>query len=119
MAAVYIERGEFPKAAELAEQAVGINLEVGARRCAAEASELAAAAWDLAGEISRADRARARATELAVCLGGNFVRVPPPLRPGQPGLGPAGVKVRTALVKLASDDDPLYLGSSFPDPVHS
>jgi class 3 adenylate cyclase/tetratricopeptide (TPR) repeat protein len=64
MAAIYLRRGEYLTAAERAEEAVRVNLEVGARRYAAEASEVAATAWDLAGDAGRAADARARVSEL-------------------------------------------------------
>ncbi|MEA2509076.1 MAG: hypothetical protein QOG21_1158, partial [Actinomycetota bacterium] len=66
MAAIYMKRGEFLTAADRAEQAVEINLGVGATRYAAEASEVAAQAWNMAGMRARADEARARARALGL-----------------------------------------------------
>jgi class 3 adenylate cyclase/tetratricopeptide (TPR) repeat protein len=64
MAAIYMKRGEFLVAAERAEQAVEINLGVGATRYAVEASEVAAKAWEMAGQAAKADEVRARVSAL-------------------------------------------------------
>jgi ATP/maltotriose-dependent transcriptional regulator MalT len=62
MALIYIKKGDFVTAAQRADDAVQVNLEVGATRYAAEASEVAAEAWGKAGDPDRAEEARRRAS---------------------------------------------------------
>jgi class 3 adenylate cyclase/tetratricopeptide (TPR) repeat protein len=65
MATIHLKQGSYLMSAERAEEAVRVNLEVGARRYAAEAAEIASRAWLLAGRKSQSRRARLQALELS------------------------------------------------------
>ena len=65
MASVKLGQGDYPAAGEWAENAARLYLEIGAAPQASESFELAAKAWERAGEKERARASRARALELA------------------------------------------------------
>lgn len=65
MASVKLGQGDYPAAGEWAENAARLYLEIGAAPQASESFELAAKAWERAGEKDRARASRARALELA------------------------------------------------------
>jgi tetratricopeptide (TPR) repeat protein len=65
MGSVKLGQGDYPAAGEWAENAAGLYLEIGAAPQAAESLELAAKAWERAGDDERARASRTRALELA------------------------------------------------------
>jgi adenylate cyclase len=64
MALVRLKEGDVTRAIEQAEEAAALYLEMGAAPQAADSLELAAKAWDFAGETERARATRARAREV-------------------------------------------------------
>jgi tetratricopeptide (TPR) repeat protein len=65
MGSVKLGQGDYPAAGEWAENAARLYLEIGAVPQAAESLELAAKAWERAGDNERARASRTRALELA------------------------------------------------------
>jgi adenylate cyclase len=65
MASVKLGQGDYPAAGEWAENAARLYLEIGAVPQAAESLELAAKAWERAGDNERARASRTRALDLA------------------------------------------------------
>ena len=65
MGVVKLGQGDYPAAGEWAENAARLYLELGAAPQAAGSFELAAQAWERAGEKKRARASRARALEVA------------------------------------------------------
>jgi class 3 adenylate cyclase/tetratricopeptide (TPR) repeat protein len=65
MGSVKLGQGDYSAAGEWAEEAARLYLEIGAAPQAAQSFELAAKAWDRAGEKERARASRTRALDLA------------------------------------------------------